>query len=128
MKVKETIAVILIILATVGTVVGLLGAEKYRRSKLFTVELTARTTEHGNWYPKIITVPVGTEARILIRNIDTVSHGFALPDFGVVVKEIKAGNVAVVKLTPDKKGTFPFLCTVWCSNRHLEMTGKLVVE
>ncbi len=125
---KETIAVILIILATVGTVVGVMGVEKYRRSKLYTVELTARTTEHGNWYPKRITVPSGKETRILIRNIDTVTHGFALPDFGIVVKEIKAGNVAVVKLTPEKKGVFPFMCTVWCSNRHLEMTGELVVE
>lgn len=128
MKVKETIAVILIILATVGTVVGVIGIEKYRRSKLYTVELTARTTEHGNWYPKRIKVPVGSEARILIRNIDTVSHGFALPDFNVMVKEIKAGNVAVVRLRPDKKGVFPFMCTVWCSDRHLEMTGELVVE
>lgn len=128
MKVKETIAVILIILATVGTVVGVIGIEKYRRSKLYTVELTARTTEHGNWYPRRIKVPVGSEARILIRNIDTVSHGFALPDFNVMVKEIKAGNVAVVRLRPDKKGVFPFMCTVWCSDRHLEMTGELVVE
>ncbi len=128
MKGKETFAVILIILATVGTVAGMVGVEKYRRSKLYTVELTARATENGNWYPRRIKVPVGSEARILIRNIDTVTHGFALPDFGVVVKEIKAGNVKVVKLTPDKKGTFPFLCTVWCSNRHLEMTGELVVE
>ena len=105
-----------------------MGVEKYRRSKVYTVELTARTTEHGNWYPKRITVPSGKETRILIRNIDTVTHGFALPDFGIVVKEIKAGNVAVVKLTPEKKGVFPFMCTVWCSNRHLEMTGELVVE
>ncbi len=124
---KETIAVILIILATVGTVVGVMGVEKYRRGKFYTVELTARATENGNWYPKRITVPSGKEARILIRNIDTVTHGFALPDFSVV-KEIKAGNVVVVQLKPDKKGVFPFMCTVWCSDRHLEMTGELVVE
>ena len=112
MIMKETIAVILIILATVGTVVGVMGIEKYRRSKLYTVELTARTTEHGNWYPKRITVPLGKETRILISNIDTVTHGFALPDFGIVVKEIKAGNVAVVKLTPEKKGVNQILPSV----------------
>jgi heme/copper-type cytochrome/quinol oxidase subunit 2 len=124
---KETIAVILIILATVGTVFGVIGVEKYRRSKYYTVELIARAPEHGNWDPGKITVPLGKESKILIRNIDTVSHGFALPDFSVAVKEIKAGNVAVVQLTPDKKGVFPFMCTVWCSERHIEMTGQLIV-
>lgn len=116
------------ILSTVGIVLGVLAVEKYRRGQLYTVELIARTTEHGNWYPRRITVPVGEEVKILIRNIDTVSHGFAIPDFNVAVEEIKAGNVAVVQFMPDKKGIFPFMCTVWCSERHLEMTGELIVE
>lgn len=128
MRRNEIIAIILVILATVGTVFGVIGAERYRRSKFYTVELIARTTEHGNWHPGQITVPVGKEVKILIRNIDTVSHGFALPDFNIAVGEIKAGHVAVVQFTPDKKGVFPFMCTVWCSERHLEMTGELVVK
>ena len=128
MKRRELIAVILVIFSTVGVVLGIFGIEKYRRSKLYTVELLAREPDHGNWYPREITVPLGQEVRILIRNIETVSHGFALPDFNVAVKEIKAGEVAVVKFTPDKRGQFPFMCTVWCSDRHMEMTGELIVE
>ena len=128
MKRNEIIAVILILLATIGTVLGVLGIEKYRRSKFYTVELIARAPNNGNWYPRKITVPYGKEVKILIRNIETVSHGFALPDFNVAVKEIKAGEVAVVKFTPDKKGVFPFMCTVWCSNEHLHMTGEIIVE
>jgi len=128
MKRNEIIAVILVILATVGTVVGIFGIEKYRRAKLFTVELIARQPAHGNWYPRRIKVPFGKEVRIIIRNIETVSHGFALPAFNVAVPEIKAGEVVVVRFTPDKKGTFPFMCTVWCSDEHMDMTGELVVE
>lgn len=128
MSKSEIIAVIIIILATVGTVLGVFGIEKYRRSKLYTVELIARTVEHGNWEPEKITVPLGKELKILIRNIDTVSHGFALPDLNIAVEEIKAGHVAVVEFTPDKKGVFPFMCTVWCSSRHIEMTGELIVK
>src|SRR3989338_1845540 len=122
MQRKELIAVVLVIFATVGTVLGVLGIEKYRKQKFFTVELIARAPENGNWYPRKIKLSYGKEARILIRNIETVTHGFAIPDFNIALKEIKAGEVKVVKFTPDKKGTFPFMCTVWCSERHMQMT------
>lgn len=128
MKRNEIIAVILVLLATIGTVLGVLGIEKYRRSKLYTVELLARSPKNGNWYPRKLHFPVGQEVKILIRNVETVSHGFALPAFNVGVDEIKAGEVAVVRFTPDKRGTFPFMCTVWCSDEHLQMNGEVIVE
>ncbi|MEE9501231.1 MAG: cupredoxin domain-containing protein [Candidatus Aminicenantaceae bacterium] len=128
MKSRETIAVILVLLATVGTIVGIFGIEKCRRSKLYTLELLARSPKNGNWYPRQIHLTIGKEVRILVRNVETVSHGFALPAFNVGVDEIKAGEVAVVQFTPDKRGTFPFMCTVWCSDEHLEMNGEVIVE
>lgn len=128
MKRNEILAVILVLLATVGTVLGIFGVEKYRRSKLYTIELLARSPKNGNWYPREFKIPLGKEVKILIRNVETVSHGFALPAFNVGVGEIKAGEVSVVRFTPDKKGTFPFMCTVWCSDEHLEMNGKIIVE
>ena len=128
MKKNEIIAVALFILATVGTILGIFGIEKYRRAALFTVELIAREPDNGNWYPRKITVPVGKEVRILIRNIETVTHGFAIPEFKVAAGKIKGGEVKVVTFTPDKKGTFPFMCTVWCSDRHMDMSGELIVE
>lgn len=128
MKKNEIIAVMLIFLATIGTIMGIFAIEKYRRSKLYTLELIARAPNNGNWYPRRFALPYGKEARILIRNIETVSHGFALPAFNVAAREIKAGEVAVVKFTPDKKGTFPFMCTIWCSDEHLQMNGEITVD
>ena len=128
MKKNELIAVILMFFATIGAVLGVFAIEKYRRSRFYTVELIARAPNNGNWYPKQLKVPYGKEVRILISNIETVSHGFGLPDFGVSVNEIKAGEAKVVKFTPDKRGRFPFMCTIWCSEEHLHMTGELVVE
>ena len=128
MKKNELVAILFVFLATVGTVVGILAFEKFRQTKFFTVPLIARAPEHGNWYPRKITTPLGKEVKILIRNIETVTHGFAIPDFGVAIPEIKAGEVRVVRFTPDKRGTFPFMCTIWCSERHLEMRGELIVE
>ncbi len=128
MKSQEAIAVILVLLATVGTIVGIFGIESCRRSKLYTVELLARSPKNGNWYPREIHLTAGREVRILIRNVETLSHGFALPAFNVGVDEIKAGQVAVVEFTPDKRGTFPFMCTVWCSDEHMDMNGKVIVK
>ena len=128
MQKKELIAVLLVIFATAGTVLGVIGIEKYRRVKFYTVELIARAPEHGNWYPRKIKLAYGKEAKLLIRNIETVTHGFAIPDLNVGVDQIKAGEVKVVKFTPNKKGTFPFMCTVWCSERHMEMRGEIIVE
>lgn len=128
MKRYELIAGLLVFLATIGTFLGVFGIEKYRRSKFYTIELLARQPKYGNWYPRKFTIPYGKEARILIRNTETVTHGFAIPAFNVAAKEIKAGQVVVVKLTPDKRGTFPFMCTIWCSDEHLQMTGEVTVE
>ena len=128
MNKSELIAIILVFFATVGTIFGVFAIEEYRRAKFYTIELTARSPENGNWLPLKVTVPYGKEARILIRNIETVSHGFAIPDFKVSAGEIKAGEVKIVKFTPDKKGTFPFMCTVWCSEHHMQMRGELIVE
>ena len=128
MKKNELIAIILFCLATAGTVFGIFAIERYREARLYTLKLLARAPLNGNWYPKNFKLSYGKEAKLLIRNIETVSHGFALPDFNIAVKEIKAGEVIVVKFTPDKKGAFPFFCTIWCSDEHLQMRGEITVE
>ena len=128
MKRNEILAVLLFLLATVGAVVGIFAVERIRRSRLFTAELIARAPENGNWYPGIVKLSGEKEAKLLIRNIDTVSHGFAVPDLNISIPEIKAGNVKVITIKTDKRGSFPFICTVWCSARHMEMQGLLVIE
>jgi len=138
-KNKERIAVALMILATVVTIVSVFAIENFKRKQFYTVELIARSPLNGNWisrgkdgiwHPRKIYVPYGKEVKLYIRNIETVSHGFALPDFNLdpPINEIKAGEVVIVKFMADKKGAFPFFCTVWCSNEHMHMSGEIVVE
>lgn len=55
-----------------------------------------------------------------------VAMGFALADFKAQV-DIVPGQVASLLLTPDKLGSFPFLCDVFCGSGHEEMDGTLVV-
>ncbi|MFQ6054365.1 MAG: cupredoxin domain-containing protein [Methanosarcinales archaeon] len=124
----EIIVGLLVILSTIGTIVGANMYEDSLAKGRKTIEITAQAPEKGNWNPREITVNLGEPVRLRIRNIDTVSHGFAIPELDVGVYEIKPGEAIIVDFKPEKKGTFLFTCTVWCSPRHLEMTGKIIVK
>jgi cytochrome c oxidase subunit 2 len=55
-----------------------------------------------------------------------VPMGFNLPDFNLRA-DIIPGRVASLHLTPDKTGTFTFLCDVFCGSGHEDMSGTLIV-
>ena len=57
MKRNEIIAITLIVLSTIGTVIGVFAVEKFRRGKVYTVQLIARQPKYGNWYPRKVNVP-----------------------------------------------------------------------
>jgi cytochrome c oxidase subunit 2 len=75
--------------------------------------------------PDSITVKKGVPVALEIRTTD-VPHGFSLPDFGVRA-EVKPGEVARVWFTPEKTGSFQFLCDIYCGSGHEDMSGTLVV-
>ena len=76
--------------------------------------------------PAVITVKQDDKVKLKIKSID-VAHGFALPDFGVN-QNLEPGKEVTVEFTADKKGEYPFYCSVICGQGHKEMTGKLVIE
>jgi len=55
-----------------------------------------------------------------------VPMGFNLADFNVRT-DIVPGKTATLELTPDKAGTFTFLCDVFCGSGHEDMSGTLIV-
>ncbi|MFQ6615652.1 MAG: cupredoxin domain-containing protein [Fidelibacterota bacterium] len=127
MRAQETAAVVLVLLVSLGTLWAVFAYESSRESP-DTVELLAREPIKGNWFPQTIQVTRGEKVRIVIRNVDVVSHGFYLPAFDIMVREVKAGEVERVTFTPDVQGRFPFYCSVWCSDHHMLMKGEVVVE
>jgi len=56
-----------------------------------------------------------------------VPMGFNLDDFKLRA-DIVPGKVTTLQLTPDKSGSFTFLCDVFCGTRHEEMSGTLIVS
>lgn len=77
------------------------------------------------FYPDQIVVRKGQPIRLYLTSIDT-THGLSLPDFKIN-QQIKPGEIATVDFTPDKTGSFPFRCSVFCGLGHLGMTGRLIV-
>lgn len=86
------------------------------------IKVTARRFE---FQPKTITVHKGEPVRLVITSED-VDHGFALKEFGVN-ETVEARQTKVIQFTPDHEGRFAFACSVFCGDRHEEMTGELVV-
>ncbi|MHC4540754.1 MAG: cupredoxin domain-containing protein [Planctomycetota bacterium] len=117
---------ILLVVCTAGPIVGTLAYEAYRTRDL-TAEIIARTPEKGNFSPGRVSVAAGEKVKLRVRNVDTVTHGFAIPALGVDAGEIKAGHTATVEFTPQVPGQYDYYCTVWCSEFHLQMRGILDV-
>ena len=76
--------------------------------------------------PNEIRVKQG-ETVLLQFTAPEVPMGFSLPDFAVRA-DIMPGKVTTLRLTPDKSGSFDFLCDVFCGSGHEEMNGKLIVS
>ena len=87
------------------------------------IDIIAKSWE---FVPSTIEVNLGDRVELHIKSID-VTHGFRLPDFGI--DEVLQPNQDVhVNFIADKKGTFPFACSVPCGSGHGRMTGQLIVR
>lgn len=93
------------------------------KSEVKTFSITAKQFEFN---PSSITVNEGDTIRISIKTEDA-THGFVIPDFGIN-KVVNPGSAVTVEFVADKKGTFPFRCSVYCGDGHGDMTGSLTVK
>jgi cytochrome c oxidase subunit 2 len=74
---------------------------------------------------KEITVRKGTLVVIELTSEDRL-HGFSLPAFGVR-GDVNPGEVTRIAFTPDKAGSFEYLCDIFCGDGHEDVTGTLIV-
>jgi len=57
---------------------------------------------------------------------EDIGMGLNIPDFNVR-SDIVPGKTMKMTFTPDKTGTFTFLCDIFCGEGHETMSGTLVV-
>jgi len=87
------------------------------------IELGAKKFEYSQ---REIRVKKGEQVTFVIRAED-FEHGFSLPDFNVRA-DLIPGKAVEVTLTPDRAGSFTFLCDNFCGDDHENMSGTLIVE
>ena len=75
--------------------------------------------------PNEIALKVG-EPVVLEFTSPEVVMGFHAPELNLRAV-IVPGQAARVRFTPDRAGTFAFLCDVFCGDGHESMSGKIVV-
>ena len=76
--------------------------------------------------PNRIELKKGEAVTLEFTSPDVVM-GFNAPDFKVRA-DIIPGMVATLTFTPDKTGTFVFLCDIFCGDGHEGMSGELIVR
>ncbi|MBI2546420.1 cupredoxin domain-containing protein [Candidatus Woesearchaeota archaeon] len=89
-------------------------------------EITAKRWE---FIPSTIEVNKGDRVRLKVTSID-VTHGMALPDFGVESVRLPPNETQTIEFVADKTGTFNpgMICTVFCGSGHSDMKGSIIVR
>jgi cytochrome c oxidase subunit 2 len=99
-----------------------LGAGFAARGEDKVIRVTARKFV---FTPNEIALKKGEPVVIELSTLD-VFMGFNVPELKVR-SDIVPGKVMRVALTPDRAGTFTFLCDVFCGDGHESMSGRIVV-
>jgi cytochrome c oxidase subunit 2 len=111
--------VLAIALASLASITLGASAQKPRR----VIRVKAR---RFTYTPARITLKKGEPVTFELTTED-ITMGFNVPDFGVRA-DIVPGKATRLDLTPDRAGTFTFLCDIFCGDGHEGMSGQLVVS
>lgn len=122
MKLNSRGVKILTLIAVLGA--GLISAGDYASVPTDepVIKIVAKKFEYT---PNVIKLKKGVPVVLEFTTLD-VFMGFKVPDLGVRT-DIIPGKVSRVRLVPDKVGTFPFVCDIFCGSGHEDMTGTIIV-
>ena len=108
--------------AGIVTAAGAVFGASFAQAKERVIRVTARKFV---FLPREIRLKKGVPVVLEFVTADVVM-GFNAPDFKVRA-DIIPGQVARVRLVPDKTGTFTFLCDIFCGEGHEGMSGQIHV-
>ncbi|MBF0477816.1 MAG: cupredoxin domain-containing protein [Deltaproteobacteria bacterium] len=86
------------------------------------IQITAKKFEYK---PNTITVKKGVPVLLEFTSLAR-RHGFNGSELGIRA-DIPPKKMTQVRFTPQKVGTFPFSCDVFCGSHHGDMSGTITV-
>jgi cytochrome c oxidase subunit 2 len=89
-------------------------------------EVIQVTAQRYSYSPSEIVLHKGQPAVLEITSRDFM-HGFKVPALNIRA-DLPPGTVTRVRLTPEKAGTYDFLCDNFCGAGHEQMEGRIVVK
>ncbi len=78
-----------------------------------------------DYTPNQITLKKGVPVVLELTSAD-VLMGFSAPDLHVRA-DIVPGQVARIRIVPEKTGSFTFFCDIFCGSGHETMNGTIMV-
>jgi cytochrome c oxidase subunit 2 len=110
----------LAVLLALGVIATDAGVQAAPQAKV--IKISAKRFDYT---PGNITVKKGQPVVLELTSKD-VLMGLNLPDFNVRGDMIPE-KLTRVRFTPDKTGTFTFVCDIFCGSGHEEMHGTITV-
>jgi cytochrome c oxidase subunit II len=86
------------------------------------IEISAERYEYS---PAKVTLKKGEVVILELTSVDRL-HGFHIKELGVRA-DVLPGQPVRVRIVPDKVGTFPFTCDLFCGSGHGDMSGMITV-
>ena len=117
-------AMLAVALAALFTLGGGYLAAAQAAPKERVIKLTVKRFEFSK---KGIELKKGQPVVIEITSLD-VPHGFSVPDFNARADVVLPGKMTRVKFTPDREGTFTYLCDIFCGTGHEQLEGRFIVR
>jgi cytochrome c oxidase subunit II len=122
-KLKATLSVAKIVgLAVVGIGLAMLAVSQSMSGGERVIKISAERYEYS---PGTVTLKKG-EAVILELTSEDRLHGFHIKELGVRA-DVLPGQPVRVRVVPDKIGSFPFSCDLFCGSGHGDMSGMITV-
>lgn len=102
--------------------------EKEERLELINEDVHEFNITAFQWGYEPSTIKVHKDGRVVLYLTSRdVIHGFAIPEYDIVVK-IEPAKTTPLSFIADKEGEFTFYCSILCGIGHSEVKGKLVVK
>ena len=115
---RHAVSLFALLILLAGTLVPL----AYSGDPETVIRITAKRFEYS---PSEIRLKKGVPVVLEFTSLDRL-HGFNCPELGIRT-DIPPDKTTRVRVVPDKVGTFPFHCDIFCGDGHEDMTGNFIV-